>query len=531
MTDGLQPAWWSAPARRPGIGAALAAIVVLALALRAIEPLPVGVMYDDGMYVILAKSLATGHGYRWLNIPGAPPATHFPPGYPAVLSLLWRVFPSFPANVLAFKVLNAVLLAVAAASLVMFAHRRLRFSPGAAAIVAVVGCAAIPTLVLSTLVMSETLFLAMLCVLLLFAARVTAEPGAEPSRRWEPWVLGVFVAALAMVRTHGIAFAAAVALALLMQRRWRALTTFSIAFVACIAPWQLWQSIHQDAVPVAMRGSYESYGGWLAHGFGAAGLTLAGRTLMRTSAELFANVVVMAGAGLPLVARAIAAFGALALFGLGMARLRRLSIVMFLFVCVYLAIVLIWPFTPSRFVWGIWPLLTLVVALGVAGVWQWRPSALSLQLARVGGGIAVASVCCGYVTYTARGYRGHWWSSIPRQAGAVTRPLVRWTIQHTEPGAVVASNAEPLLYLYTGRRSVPVASLSIDEYFTPPTVASRANVLRSILEAYPVDAVAVLANDSVSAAARVLAQGPAPALVLRDSIPNGVIFAPLPSLR
>ena len=527
MSEALPPARSSAPARRVGLAAALASVVVLVLAVRTINALPVGAMYDDGMYVILAKSLATGQGYRWLNIPGAPPATHFPPGYPAVLSLVWRIFPSFPANVLAFKALNAVLLALAAASLVVFAHRRLRLSPAVAAAVAIVGCAAIPTLVLSTLVMSETLFLAVLCSLLLFADRVT--DGA--ARSWEPLALGALVAALTMVRTHGIAFAAAIGVALLLHRRWRAVATFAIAYAVSVAPWQLWQSAHQGSVPMAMRGSYESYGGWLVHGFGAAGLALAGRTLARTSSELFANIVVMAGAGLPLVLRAIAAFGALLLFGVGMARLLRLSLVTFLFVCAYLAIVLVWPFTPARFVWGIWPVLTLVVAVGVAVVWEWRPAAVSLQLARVAAGMVVVAVSCGYATYTARGYRGHWWASIPRHAGEITRPLVRWTIEHTEPSAVVASNAEPLVYLYTGRSAVPVASLSIDAYFTPPSVAARAAALRSILQAYPVDAVAVMSNDSVSAAARVLAQGPEPELVLRDSIPNGVIFARSPTLR
>ena len=527
MNQPAQSRWWSAPVRRPGVAAALASLVVLAVALRAIEPLPVGVMYDDGLYVILAKSLATGQGYRWLNIPGAPPATHYPPGYPAVLSLVWRAFPSFPANVLAFKVLNAVLLALTAASLVQLASRRLRFSAGAAAITAVVGCAAIPTLVLTTLVMSETLFLAALCPLLLFGERVV--DGGR--RNWEPILLGGLAAALCMVRTHGIAFAGAMVLALAMRRRWRDVVLFGIPFVACMAPWQIWQSVHQGSVPVVMQGSYASYGAWLAHGFESAGLALAGRTISRTSTELFANVVVMAGAGLPLVARAIAAFGALLLFGIGMARMRRLSQVTFLFVCAYLGIVLIWPFSPSRFVWGIWPVLTLVVAFGIAVVWEWRPGTISLQAARVAAGVVVAAVFCGYATYTTRGYRGHWWSSIPRHAGQVTRPLVRWTMQHTQPNEVVASNDEPLLYLYTGRQSVPVGSLSVDEYFSPPSVAARMDALRSILHAFPIDAVAVMANDSVSAAARTLAAGASPELVLRDSIPNGVIFAPSSTLR
>src|SRR6185436_20890315 len=102
--------------------------------------LPVGVAHDDGMYVILGKALATGQGYRWLHVPGAPPATHFPPGYPAVLALLWWMVPSFPANVILFKVLNACLLAVAAGATAVFAERRLGFGRRASAVLAVVAC-------------------------------------------------------------------------------------------------------------------------------------------------------------------------------------------------------------------------------------------------------------------------------------------------------------------------------------------------------------------------------------------------------
>jgi len=67
------------------------AIATLVVGLLAINPYPLGVLHDDAVYAILAKSLATGHGYRYLNLPGEPPATHFPPGYPLFLAALWRM--------------------------------------------------------------------------------------------------------------------------------------------------------------------------------------------------------------------------------------------------------------------------------------------------------------------------------------------------------------------------------------------------------------------------------------------------------
>ena len=57
----------------------------------AIGPWPVGVFQDDGIYAVLAKSLATGEGYRFIQMPGAPNATHYPPGYPLLLALLWKL--------------------------------------------------------------------------------------------------------------------------------------------------------------------------------------------------------------------------------------------------------------------------------------------------------------------------------------------------------------------------------------------------------------------------------------------------------
>ena len=137
-----------------------------------IDGFPVGVTHDDSMYVVLAKSLATGHGYRWLNLPGAPPATHYPPGYPAVLALLWLIFPTFPANVVAFKLANAAFLGLAGVGVFSYARARFAMSERGAAILAFVCTLGIPTLTLGALVMSEPLFLALLIPAIICAERV-----------------------------------------------------------------------------------------------------------------------------------------------------------------------------------------------------------------------------------------------------------------------------------------------------------------------------------------------------------------------
>src|SRR4051812_11429235 len=57
-----------------------------------------GLFKDYGWYVVLAKSLATGQGYKLINL-----TDHgqyfYPPVFPFLLSLLYRILPEFPRNV------------------------------------------------------------------------------------------------------------------------------------------------------------------------------------------------------------------------------------------------------------------------------------------------------------------------------------------------------------------------------------------------------------------------------------------------
>jgi hypothetical protein len=57
-----------------------------------------GVYHDDGIYVSTAKALAEGQGYRLINLPEAPVQTKYPPLYPALLAIIWKLCPTFPDN-------------------------------------------------------------------------------------------------------------------------------------------------------------------------------------------------------------------------------------------------------------------------------------------------------------------------------------------------------------------------------------------------------------------------------------------------
>lgn len=506
------------------LAAAVAALVVLPVALRAIDAYPVGVAHDDGMYTVLAKSLATGHGYRWLNLPGEPRATHYPPGYPALLALIWRLRPDFPGNVIAFKLVNAVLLTLSAAFVAVFARARLHLSSQAACVATIAGCAAVPMLVLSNLVMSEMLFLALLIPALLYAERLLDDPAGSMR---DAVLLALVGGVLLSVRSHAVAFVIAVAAALLLRRRFRELVAFTATTLVVAYPWHYWQATHHGVVPVPLRGDYDSYAGWYEGGARGHLFSFIGRTIAATSREIFAMFASITTAGLPSAAlRWFTVIAALAILSIGLWHLFRQARVTALFICAYVAILLVWPFTPARFMWAIWPLFIIAFVAGVLAIKEWQSSSAWRPPVRgalaVGAGLSLA----GYLIYNARGYSGRWWSSIARNAVSVAAPTVNWVARNTSPNALISTNAELMVYLYTGRAAVPATRFLADDYFTLASVESRADALRSILASYRIDAVAIIANDSLEVAARRMSAGVEPTLQLRDSVPAGLIFSP-----
>jgi hypothetical protein len=48
-----------------------------------------GYFHDDSLYLVAARSLADGQGYRIASLPGAPYQTKYPPLYPLLLAAVW----------------------------------------------------------------------------------------------------------------------------------------------------------------------------------------------------------------------------------------------------------------------------------------------------------------------------------------------------------------------------------------------------------------------------------------------------------
>jgi len=478
----------------------------------------VGSIRDDAMYLVLAKSLATGHGLHWLHVPGAPPATHFPPGYPAMLAMLWWLVPGFPANVVVFKLANALLCAVAALATARFVRNRFGMSEIGAHCFALIAMLGAPTLSFSALVMSEPLFLTLLLPALLLAERVTADPA--PAR--DVLLLGFIAGAATLVRTNGIALVAAIGLVFCWRRRFRDAAIFGLASLLVLLPWQLWANANAGAVPAPMQGNYESYGGWLAAGLRSEGMALLARTAARTSGELTIMFRALVAPGVPQALGYLALTVLAGLSALGVRVMWRRAPVATAFLGFYATIVVFWPFTPGRFVWGVWPLVLLLPVLGAREIMNLRSTQPRLRALRLAGLGAAAILAVGYAAFNVSGYRHRSWNTGARAFSGKLEPLLAWVVAHTARDALLASESEGSVYLYTGRPTVPVGTFTVNDYFKPRTPADNADAMRIIIERYQPNAV-VVSWGWYRAAVRELALRQPPVLAAIDTFPGGGI--------
>lgn len=499
----------------------LAALAIMAVVV-SIEPFPVGVFQDDGIYTVLAKSLAEGHGYRFLQMPGEPNATHYPPFYPLFLAGLWKLSPSFPANVTLFKFANAGFLAIAAVLSWRFARRQAGLGPWAAALSVGAFTTCAPIILLSVMVLSEPMFLAAL-----FPVLVACERAARSGRPRDALVAGAAGAALGLVRTLGAVAVPATALVLAWRRRWLASALACAAGVAVMLPWQLWVAAHATEVPEVFQGKYGSYSGWLAGAVSSEGLPWVAKLAVFNLAQLVSlGWDTLAVAALPAGLRWGATVVVTAFFALGWWRLTSRAPVTAWMVALYMALVVSWPFMPARFTWALWPVIGVTFGLAVEAVVRWRPSPASLRGARVAGLVLASLLAVGYARYNYLGAARGWWTQVQAVVANRAKPLSEWVIANTPGDAVIATDDDVLVHLYTGRQAIPNGTFTPQEHLTRQTPAFATETLRTIMRTYDIDYV-LASSDYGIYAARGLLQASPPELRLVGALEMGAIFAPV----
>jgi 4-amino-4-deoxy-L-arabinose transferase-like glycosyltransferase len=212
---------------------------------------PVGAINDTVFYKFASTSLYGGHGYLGLQFE---PTAGWPPGYPFVMSLLFRVFGIHLKLALVLNVLLATATVVILYLVVerMMDRRSARVAAGFFAILP-------GPLFITGLFLSETLFI---FILVGFLALVVF----LPDRRWTAVALGVALGLAALTRGEGLLMPI-IPLAIwwghLARREW--LTRAAVLLVAMavtVAPWTIRNAVAMDAfIPVANNASWTLWSG------------------------------------------------------------------------------------------------------------------------------------------------------------------------------------------------------------------------------------------------------------------------------
>jgi hypothetical protein len=437
--------------RAAGAGAAALGVMAVALAYwMAVRAPAAGVFHDDGIYAVTAKSLATGRGYRIVSLPGEIAQTKYPFLFPALLAAVWKIAPRFPENLIWLKLVPLACALLWGA----LGYRLLRENTGSAPLsLALTGLMAVSpwVLFLGTALLSETLFAATLTGTLLLLSRI--ERG---NSSWTTLVGVALVASAAfLTRTVGVVAVVTGVLILWDRGRRKQMLVFGLICASLCGPWVWWQA-HQNPGAIEPYLSAANYESWnIVLDFTPA--QKAHILVENLISALLAPAVLMGvpatgwGAGLVLLA------GGLVLIGWAMQLASRFRVCE-IFVALYTGVIVLWAWPPARFLAPLLPLLLLYGYLGVQGVCRvLRVSARGTRA--VSASIAIlCMVQSGWVLAET--------AALAHETGAVPVPnmaqddwretarMLEWVTSHTAADAVLMGNLDPVLYLYTGRKSV-----------------------------------------------------------------------------
>ncbi len=503
--------------------AVITVALALALGIFAMNPLPIGAFHDDARYLLLARSIADGTGYHFVFVPGSPAGTHFPPAFPLLLALLWKIAPAFPASVTLFKLLNALMLALAAFAVFTFARLRARLAPWAATCVALAFAGSVPILFLDGVLFSEPFFIAALLGALLIAERALVTPTAASAIATDrtAFAAGLAIGAVTMIRTLGIALGIGVAITFLLRKRWREFA-FSMAGIAIfVVPWQWWTMKHGGEIPPILAGDYGTYGSWVSAALHSEGSGFIARVAV-ANVRGFGILLELFGVGeAPPAVAALVALPLLVALAVGTRRLARDAPVSVASTAAYLAVVLIWPGTPDRFLWPVWPLLLIAVACGASEIVKWNSAVAMTRVAR-GVMLAALAVCALlFVRFNLGEYASRSWEGPAR---ANTKLAIAASEAAAQlPAGLVATEFDALVSLYTGREAVPLLPLMAANYLRLRTAPEAAAQLSEILDAYHPRFLLVGSSEAF-AAASILAHASTPRIRFSGVSPSGILL-------
>ena len=391
-----------------------------------------GFLNDDVDYLMAARSLWHGR-YAWLYYPGQPPQTHFLPGFSFFLMPFAALGMSSWGALRAIPIVLTLLsgLGIAALGERWGLSRRERVAAMALFLFN-------PSAVLASgIVASEPCFIAFVLLVLLSADGLLDRPRPD----WRVWLMGALVGWISLMRPEGVALIAAWGVLGLFSR-WRPAALRIAALAGAI--WLAWLLRNWRLTGHAAHYAQE-WSADLSSFSPSAQLWRQARTLFVESAA-----GMIWGAGLFLSAAVALVAGLLS--ALGWRRLwtanRGPSMILFtVFLGTYLLIHLAWPPVDARYFLPVLPGLSLMwlAAPGAPGrAWTRRAALLGLVM------LASTALCHtgAWAMLVCRG-------QLPAQY-ALPRATFDWMQARLPVSALVLTNKEGAVFLYTGRRVCPL---------------------------------------------------------------------------
>lgn len=459
----------------------------------------VGMFMDDAWYALLAKALASGQGYTLINSPTPGILPLYPPAYPFLLAVAFKLWPQFPNNIYLLKTVSILAMLLLGALTYLYLERYRQWPRGTALLVALVAALS-PGLVFmaTSSLMSECVFAAVQMLALVAVEECVRR--REVERFWLFAVLaGLACSAAFLTRSMAIGLVAAALLYLAKERLFKTALVFAATVALLLGSWTLYT---QGRKPTAeqraevnnyiVRPYSEQFWDRLAGHESAGRITLgdlperlwnnlssilisdAGGILLPALFPALNQGLAERGGGLQWMSSLLACLFVLA--GYVFTVKERLTLAE-LALPFSVAIVLVWPFPPYRFLLPALPLLLFYLLQGTKlfGVLLQRFSGEQQTDPPWGvmNGLAVflLLLCLiGNGSYLARKF-----ADTPSQRPRLARifdeqaAVLKWTAENVPKNEAIATQNPALTYLYTGNRTTT--------FDTPETQWARWNQL------------------------------------------------------
>ncbi len=443
-----------------------------------------GLLQDDGWYLLLAKALASGQGYTLINSPtaGIPPL--YPPGFPALLSLVFRIAPQFPENLYLLKAVSMLaMFGVGLASYWYFTRHR-DLSWGLAAGIATVTVLAPPFVFLATsTVLSECVF-----TLLHLLAIIVIERSIrlQDKRRLYYVVFGTgLTAATFLTRSMALSLILAVLVYLIKERQKTSILIFGAGLVLLLGPWMLYSRTH---VPTPEQRLEQR--GYIVIGYAeqfwhkvAGGEHLGKESVRDLPLRIWANATNIMGRHVgvltlsPLYSLTGSSEGGvlsfllslLAIIGYVAACRERLTLVE-IAVPFSLVITVLWPYDPLRFILPLTPFIIFYLLQGIKTSYDFLQQKLGETEGQSSGKVLGITISLFLALHL---YENSTYIFAKYQSNQESRPafirffeenqeMLDWVKENTQADSIIAAENPPLVYLYTDRKTVHQGEIRAD---------------------------------------------------------------------